>query len=210
MLKNVIFYMYFMIPKVVFRYSWYYDEKYRELHKLSKWKNKKYPSEKQILNYIKIIEKLWKKDGKKILNELSKITRLQWKEKNIICYVVGRCAPFSDPLTLSVYEKYPDYFIDILIHELIHQLFMQNWGDKKSRMTWNYINKKYKNESFKTRIHIPLHAIHMYIFLKFFSETRLKREIKWISFLPDYKKSWEIVQKEGYKNIINEFVSRIK
>jgi hypothetical protein len=77
------------------------------------------------------------------------------------------------------------------------------------RKAWKYIERKYKNESFKTRIHIPLHAIHTHIYLKFFGEERLRRDVEAISFLPDYKRSWEIVQKEGYKKIIQEFVKQV-
>jgi hypothetical protein len=36
------------------------------------------------------------------------------------------------------------------------------------------------------------------------------RNVKTISFLPDYKRSLEIVQKEGYKKIIQEFVKQIQ
>jgi hypothetical protein len=192
-----------MIPKIVFKYSWIYDQNWKEWIKIYR-RIDKYPTERQILNYIKKVEKLWRKYEKKILKEISSITGLKWKSKLICCYVVGRCIPFSDPLTLPIYEKNQDYFIDTLVHELIHQLFTQN--SEKLRKAWKYIERKYKNESFKTRIHIPLHAIHTHIYLKFFGEERLRRDVEAISFLPDYKRSWEIVQKEGYKKIIQEFV----
>jgi hypothetical protein len=199
-----------MMPQIVFRYSWIYDQNWREWIKIYKIKTGKYPSTNQILNYIKKIEKLWRKDEKKILEELSKISGLTWKSEVICCYVVGRCIPFSDPLTLPVYNKYPDYFIDVLVHELIHQLFTQNGNIERSRNAWNYINRKYRKESRTTRIHIPLHAIHSHIYLNFFGEKRLNRDVKLISFLLDYKRSWEIVQKEGYQKIIREFTKRIK
>lgn len=196
------------VPKIIFRYSWIYDEIWKEGKKKYRKKIQEYPSPKQILNYIEKVEKLWRSDEKKILSELSKITRLKWKSDYIYCYIVGRCRPFSDPLTIPVYKKL-DYFIDVLIHELIHQLFIQDGNLEKAKKAWNYIDRKYKKESRKTKNHILLHAIHSHIYLKFFNEKRLKRDIGTISFLPDYKKSWEIVQKEGYENIIQEFVKRI-
>jgi len=196
------------IPKIIFKYSWIYDQIWKEMP--SGKKIKKYPSQRKILNYIKKIEKLWRKVEKKILQELSTVTHLKWGVKSINCYVVGRCKPFSDPLTIPIYEKLPDYFIDVLTHELIHNLFIQPENCKKSKKAWRYFHQKYKKFSRNTRIHIPLHAIHSHIYYKFFNEKRLKRDIKFISFLPDYKKSWQIVQKEGYKNIINEFVKRVK
>ena len=193
-------------PKIVFKYSWIYDQTWKE--GLIGKKSKKYPSSRRILNYIKKVEKLWRKEKKRVLLELSKITHLGWKSKVIYCYVVGRCRPFSDPLTMPIYEKYPDYFIDVLTHELIHQLFIQN--EKELEKSWHYIWRKYKRETDNTKIHIPLHAIHSHIYYKFFNEKRIKRDIKFISFLPDYKKSWQIVQKEYYQNIINEFVKRVE
>ncbi len=198
-----------MIPKIIFKYSWIYDQNWKEWIKIYKRKKGRYPSTKQILNYIEKVEKLWRKDEKKILEELSKVSGLKWRSKIIYCYVVGRCIPFSDPLTLSLYDKL-DYFIDVLIHELIHQLFTQRGNMDKSKKAWNYINRKYRKESHTTRIHIPLHAIHSYIYLKFFDKKRLSRDIKRISFLPDYKKSWEIVEREGYEKIIKEFKRRVQ
>jgi hypothetical protein len=195
-----------MIPKIIFKYSWIYDQNWKEWIKIYR-RVDKYPTERQILDYIKKVEKLWRKYEKKILKELSTITGLKWRSRFICCYVVGRCIPFSDPLTLPVYEKKQDYFIDTLVHELIHQLFTQN--SEKLRKAWKYIERKYKNESFKTRIHIPLHAIHAHIYLKFFGEEKLRRDVEAISFLPDYKRSWEIVQQEGYKKIIQEFVKQV-
>ena len=91
-----------MVPKVIFRYSWIYDELRRE-----KWKKKSnyYLSPRKVLNYVRKAEKFWRKDEKKILIELSKLTKLKWEEKEIHCYVVGRGIAFSDPLTVSIFRN---------------------------------------------------------------------------------------------------------
>ena len=192
-----------MIQKIIFKYSRIYDEHWREVYKR---KNSDYPSPAEIFSYLRKNEKLWNKNQEKILKELSKITNLKWKSKFIYCYIVGKCIPFSDPLTLPVYKEYPNYFIDVLIHELIHQLFDQNEDLEKFKKARNYINRKYRKETHKTKIHILVHSVHTHIYLKFFDEARLKRDIELISRLPDYKRSWEIVQKEKYQNIINKFI----
>lgn len=196
-----------MFPKIIFRYSWIYDQNWKKWIKLYDKKNKKYPTYKEIQNYIKKVEKLWWKDEKKILMEFSKVMGLKWREKTVTCYVVGECRPFSDPLTLGIYKK-PDYFIDVLVHELIHQLLIQN--EINNRNVWKYFHEKYKADLFNTRIHIPVHALHWHIFLKFFGKKRLKREIRVVSKALDYKKAWDIVEKEGYENIIKEFKKRVK
>ena len=194
-------------PKINFKYSWIYDQIWRDF--VSKKEKKNYPSARRILSYIKKIEKLWRKEEKRVLQELAGVAHLNWKEKSINCYVVGKCKPFSDPLTVHIYDKLPDYFIDVLIHELIHNLFIQPGNEQKTRKAWQYFHRQYKNLPFNTRIHIPLHAIHSHIYYKFFNEKRLERDIKLISFLLDYKKSWQIVQREDYRKIIDEFAKRV-
>jgi len=206
-------------PKIIFKYSWIYDQLWGERIK-DKKNDKKYPSSRKILNYIKNIEKLWKNDEKKVLVELSRITGLKWKEDKIICYVVGKFVSFSDPLTMPIYKGYSegyiskDRFIDKLIHEMIHRLFTQekDFKNNKSSKSFAYFRKKYKKENWNTILHIIVHAIHSRIFLKFYNKKRLKREIKISSSFPDmsYKRSWEIVKREGYENIIREFTKRIK
>jgi len=194
-------------PKINFKYSWIYDQIWKD--SVGKKGKKNYPSQRRILSYIKKIEKLWRKKEKIVLQELARVTRLKWQREAIDCYVVGRCKPFSDPLTVHIYERMPDYFIDVLIHELIHNLFIQPGNEQKTKKTWQYFHRQYKKLPFNTRIHIPLHAIHSHIYYKFFNEKRLKRDIKLISFLPDYKKSWQVVRKEGYRKIIGEFAERV-
>jgi|GEM_PF-783160 len=196
-------------PKVIFKYSRIYDEIWKNgwLAK-ARQKIEKYPSPDKTLNYLKEVEKLWRKEEKRVFQELAKITNLKWKTKGIDCYLVGKCTPFSYPLTMPVYEKSQDFFIDVLVHELIHNIFIQN--QEETNKAFQYFRKKYKKESWKTQIHIPLHAIHSHIYYSFFNENRLKKDIEFMSSYPDYRKAWEIVQKNGYQNIINEFVKRRK
>ncbi len=196
-----------MIPKIIFRYSHIYDRNWRVWIKIYR-KGGIYPSPRKVLNYIEKVEKLWKEHEKSILKELEKISKLKWKVKFIYCYVVGKCVPFSDPLTLPVYKD-PNYFVEMLTHELIHQLFSQEGNMERAKKAWKYIDRKYRKESIKTRIHIPLNAFLSHIYYKFFGEKRLKRAISLISHLHDYKRAWEIVQEEGYQKIIDEFTKRI-
>jgi hypothetical protein len=187
-------------PKIIFKYSWIYNQTWKEGWLTGK-KAGKYPSSGKVLKYVGKIRKIWAKEERRILQEFSMVTGLKWKSKTIDCYVVGRCRPFSCPLTMPIYEKYPNYFIDVLAHELIHNLFIQN--EDKFNKIWKYLNKKYKKESVATKQHIYLHAIHTHVYLKFYGEERLKRDIRMLSSLPDYKKSWDIVRKEGYEKIIS-------
>lgn len=199
-----------MSPKIMFKYSRIYDEHWKELGKFYGVKDVKYPAEPEIRGYIKKAEKEWRKSEGKILAELSKMTGLKWKDRSISCYVVGRCIPISDPLTLKVYEKL-ERFVDVLTHELIHQLLASQEGSlTRSQKAWDDLYKKYKNESFTTVVHVPVHALHKHILLKFFQEKRLNDEVGSLIMFPDYKRAWDVVEKEGYLNIIKEFTGKIK
>lgn len=198
-----------MIPKMEFRYSWIYDIRLRDspiLKRKLKKQGKSYPSERKILNYIKEIEKIWKRQGDKILREISKVSGLKWREKKIICYVRGFGRPFSDPLSMRLFKNKND-FIDTLTHELIHQIQIQD--GKNWYKWWKYLTKTYSKEPIITKSHISVHAIHWKLILNIFDEKRLKKEIK-NSFRKEYKRAWEIVEKEGSGNIIKEFKKRIK
>jgi hypothetical protein len=171
----------------------------------------------EILNRIDFQKRMgkirneWKKHERKILNEISRLTNLKWQESKVKCYLVTRTIPFSEPLTIPVYKEI-DRFIDVLIHELIHQIFMQGKNYELSKEAWEYFLGKYKDESWRTKIHIPLHAIHSHIYLKFFSEERMQRDIDAVREFDNesYNRSWEIVQKEGYENLIKEFSGIVK
>ena len=73
-----------LLPKIIFKYSWIYNQHWKEIYN----KDKNYSSEKEICGYIKKVERLWQKDEEKILRELSVISGLSWQEESIICYVV--------------------------------------------------------------------------------------------------------------------------
>lgn len=193
-----------MIPKIEFVYSRVYDDMQRNsaiLQRKLKLEKEKYPTRKEIINYMKKINKLWKKYEDKILKKISKITGLKWKENKIKCYIVGIIRPFSDPLTIRLYKDKND-FIDTLVHELIHQIQIQNV--KKMKKWLIYIDKNYKNESILTKNHILLHAVHTKIYETIFSKKRLLRDIN-KSKIQDYKRAWDIVIKEGADNIIKCF-----
>lgn len=199
------------LPKIKFVYSLAYDDVLKELNQPPKTRNFSYQA---MQGYADQVGTLWRKQEKAILQELSKITRLPWKEKEIPCYVVTWIMAFSEPLTIAVWRS-KDYFLDILTHELIHRLFTQEGNAKRADRIWKYFFRKYRHEPLSVRIHIPTIAIHEYIFLKLFNEKRLQRmyaiaqDGKEGKAEVEYKRAWNIVRKEGYQNIIKQFVDRI-
>ena len=115
---------------------------------------------------------------------------------------MGRGKSISDPLTVTLSNK-GEQFIDTLTHELIHQLQIQNASLLKK--WWELINEKYSKESKVTKNHILLHALHTKLLKERYGEERLKINIAKSKDSQDYKRSWEIVNQEGYENIIQKF-----
>jgi len=192
-----------MTPKIIFRYSHIYDVHWKlvtENNPLRKRLQKEYPSSKTTLQYIRKIATVWGKKEKEYLQTLSSLTRLKWNRKEIHCYVVGFCRPFSDPLTIRPYKN-NDNFIDTLIHELVHNLLALENNLEKG---FKYFQKKYKEETKLTINHIPVDAILGLFHLKMFGEKRLEKVIQFDSKSPEYKRAWEIAKKEGFENIIEK------
>ena len=198
------------MAKISLVWSFIYEKVIHSLTVNEEFDYEKY--EKFVSSFINEVESSWKKIEQKIFDYCEKITGLKWK-KDIPVYVIkiSSITPISDPLTIpiqfqagkKIFTLTTDRFIDMMIHELIHNLFIQN--DKEIGDYFHFILEKYKQEDFDTAIHLLVHAIHKKIFLKYFSEKRLKEEIKMSSFYPAYKKSWEIVGEKNEDCIINEF-----
>ncbi len=199
------------VPKVIFKYSQIYDD---FLKSMRKDKNEKYPSRKDILDFRKRFEGAWIKEEKRVLKEISKITGLEWEEKFIYCYLVAEGDfSLSDPMTLVIYRegafKDLEFLIDNLVHETIHRIFSEKENLKACQKSWEWVNNNYKGETRKTKIHILVHAVHNHIYLEIYNKKRLNRDIEWAQEHKDYRRAWELVQREGYDKIIKEFRERI-
>ena len=95
-----------------------------------------------------------------------------------------------------------DFMLDTLIHELIHRILSENENSQIIKKKWSKLIGKYKKENINARIHVPIHAIHKHIFLKFFNQKRLNIEIKRVEDDKDYARAWSLVQEADYKKII--------
>lgn len=200
-----------MIPEIEFRYSWIYAKRLA----FYTYYPKNVPNnvEKNIDNYyhkskktIKNLNKIWSKKGDQILKKIQQVSGFKWKEKKIIVYLAPVKGAFSDPLTMSsrIAEK-PKDAIDLLTHELLHQIQSQNSEKVDNNYYKRHIRKKYKKEIITTQNHIFLHAAHKKIYLELIGEDRLNNDIKKCQKAPGYKRAWEIVEEEGYENILNQF-----
>jgi len=171
-----------------------------------------------IMKFKTELEKEWLGKEREILTYMEEISGLKWKEKKVDCYLIKRSIfmPISVPLTIpieleheeNIYPITKERFIDTLVHELIHILFFQN--ENIGNKYFDYlISKRYSKEQFNTAIHVPVHAIHKKIFLKFFKKDRFEEELRMSDFYQDYKKAWDIVNEEGEDEIIEELRSYV-
>jgi len=186
--------------KIAFRYSWIYDQMWKTSLNNGSMMPDKYPSPKEIQKYMGLQKIKWAKCESKILLEISKITGLDWQESQIYCYVVGAGRAFSDPLTVPM--KPDKNFIDTLVHELIHQVQIQN--AKRLSKSYAALKAKYSKESIITINHIILFAVYMKLYLKLFGKKRLQKNRPMKN--QEYVRAWEIVEREGFENILKEFL----
>lgn len=154
--------------------------------------------------YFKKLEKQWKKIERRAFNAIAKASGLKWKTPIIDCYVVtAKTYSFSSPLTLSI-KKDMKLQIEILIHELVHNIVVQNMDLVRVKL----MHEKYGKYGMKTKIHVLVHAILEQTLLQLFSKQRVNKHIRWYDDKPAYKLAWDIVEQEGSKRIIKELIKR--
>lgn len=185
------------LPEINFRASYVYDG---HLKRDPKWER---PAQEKFDAFFECIKSDWEKHGTEILEEISKITKLMWHEKDTTCYVTWGINPYSDPLTLNLTSNF-----HVLTHELIHRILSQRKNNPDQfHQNWESLfgkEGKYKDETQLCRVHIGVHAIHTAIYKKLFSDTELQANIKFSEPYEDYRRSWKIVARDGYENIIAE------
>jgi len=197
------------MTKIAFRYSRPYDVHWDKWFKL-----KPDSTEREMLEKIEIedvthqLEKAWNLIEKDIIGEISGALRLGWEEEEIVCYITSNAHGISDPMTVGINDRNLDRIIGTIIHELAHRIFIQEENKNLAEPAWNWIKGEYAKESLITQIHIVCHSLLKHLYLKFFDNERLNQNIARHQKYDDYKKAWEIVEKEGYQKILDDFVKR--
>ncbi len=155
----------------------------------------------ELRKYPEIYSSYWSKYSVKIPKKLSEISGLAWKEASVACYLVGKHRSFSDPLSITTYEK-EGPFLDTLTHELIHRLVHQN--QEQLPRFWNWLKQKHPEASHVTLNHVPVFAVQKALYIDVLGENgaELQRIKSKGSIKDDYSLAWEIVDKEGYFEII--------
>ncbi|MEO5927066.1 MAG: hypothetical protein ABIO72_00140 [Patescibacteria group bacterium] len=193
---------------VAFRYSPIYDEQCRAAFELLPKHERPYPDTKTVTTFMRRLEKEWQKNERAVFNAIQRFSGIKWTVKEHTCYVVGSGDPFSDPLTMPVFDQEAPifYVADVLCHELIHRNLLEPAFAIHWTKTMTRLKKHFPKDTENTLVHVLVHAIHERIYLNLFSEDRLKRDKRIISVYPEYRRAWEIIEQVGAQKIIDTYL----
>jgi hypothetical protein len=186
-------------PGIEFRYSWVYDQE----HKL-RFTDPLYPDGDEIRKYIDGVKGKWRPRQRRVLSAISRISGLAWREDSIVCYVVGRGVPMSDPMTIPIYPERTDLFISKLVYCLVERMLMNNANLDAKRRFWENMFRSLSEDGVKVSYLVPVNAIYKELFRKHFRTGQTSEEGLLTRNL-DYRRSWEIVNSIGQESIIESF-----
>ncbi len=160
---------------------------------------------------IKEYSDAWHSKSKKILLGMQNIYELNFYRPVIDAIVAPFFRPMSQPIILN-FRHEADQFIDVLTHELLHNLFNDN--HKVNYLTQNNLLEQWKDLfgrdiETKVLVHIMVHAGLKAIYLDVLNDPyRLERDIKECQQWPAYKAAWDYVENNNYQ-AINEKIKEL-
>ena len=152
----------------------------------------------------------WNNEGKSLLNAAVKIVGKPFPQNNyIVPLSLCNFPSMSEPLMVNVRYSLNAFTgknidtnltISIIEHEILHT-YIDSFLLKNTPLL-----EKYRNESQTVLSHLHLFALQTAIYKSLNQNTILRSVILKDTSLPnsEYKRAWEIVNKEGYVPFINE------
>lgn len=152
--------------KVSFEYAGIYDEVLSEMSRKKLEPNQS----KEAEEITKRFKMYWQIKEKKIISSIEKNSKLKFKRKEIKCYFVNHLAyhAISNQLTIRISGTMED-MRDILIHELIHNIFIDN-----EKQVIPLIKRTYEDEDFSFKIHVPVLLIERAVTEQIFGQKYFK------------------------------------
>jgi hypothetical protein len=185
-------------PGLEFRYSWQYDQENR-----LRFTDPLYPSGDEIREYIGRVRAAWRPRQRTLMGSISRTSGLPWRESLMVCYVVGRGVPMSDPLTLPVYKGQEGLFVDKLVYELIERLLMHPENLRARSGFWEGMFRSMSSDGVKVSYMVPVNAIYRDISTGKAGSGDSEESL--VSTNLDFRRAWEIVSELGHKEIIERF-----
>lgn len=201
--------MSFQVPEIRFQYGWLLTRAFYQYRKmLTEYKDEEPPAWNVVNEIVENRRKIWEPVEQKIITGMQEIAGLNFYQNIIDVYIVtGYSSAFSEPLVMS--KKYEgDVFVDILTHEIIHRLLMDN---KEGINGNSWAAEHYPEEKDSSVVnHILVHALHKEVYLSVLgSPERLMADKDRLKGFHGYEKAWDIVERDGHINIINKFKESI-
>lgn len=190
-------------PEIKIKYSWLLHQKVSPVFWEKFWSDSgKVPAQKEeLIAKAEAYRESWKSVEKTVLDAISTAFDLDFNRDVIDVHLAPYIPAMSSPLIIN-FRYEPDNFIDILSHELIHIIISEN-SQKFNFLNW--ANENYPNTNVLTRNHILVHAGLKYVYLDALGDPeRLARDIASCQQWPGYKEAWDIVERDGYKQIIDK------
>lgn len=165
--------------------------------------------EETLREYAANYQKEWDKYHKKIVTALVEATGLEFYQDVIDVPCAHYFRAQSSPLMMSFYY-YPDQFVDVFIHELIHVLLTDNKTiSLKDHNCTTELDKRWQKlfgrHDFTTLVHIPVHALSKYIYLDVLKEPyRLDRDMKDVKNNAPYVRAWKYVNDNNYRQVVKK------
>lgn len=168
-------------------------------------KSDKYLPSEKLLEITDRYRTEWTKHEEKILPAMQDVFELEFYKPVIDVHIAPMFIPKSDPLIINNTLD-PDQFIDVLTHELFHNLLTDNKTYKGGKSLAGRWMKMY-GLSRLGAVHVLIHAGMKYIYLDVHKDkSRLVRDQERSGKLPSgYSESWEYVENHDYKELIEDF-----
>lgn len=151
----------------------------------------------------------WKKIEERILAAITERLGVDFYLSTIDVYIADRSRSTSMPLIMRPYEN-PQDFVDVLIHELCHNLLCDNSvmsiknTENPHGLTkiWTAL---FGDHPMITRNHIPVQALMKHIYLDVLKDaSRYERDLQRSEGKMGYEGSWAYVNEHGYQAILDK------
>lgn len=166
------------------------------------------PDTNTVIERVEKYRNEWNSNGERVLRGMYEALDLEFKRNVIDVHIVsGLSRAFSAPIIIKSGFS-PKEFVDVLSHELVHVLLQDNI-ELVSPMI---LSETFPAENQLVRNHILVHAVLTYIYLEILEdESRLHQNIlrSKNADADAYSHAWEIVEREGYKKLIDGFKKKV-
>ncbi|MDD5331806.1 MAG: hypothetical protein PHE43_03215 [Candidatus Nanoarchaeia archaeon] len=149
-------------------------------------------SDEQMLEmrgYLHDVENFWKNEQKPIIETIQKVAGMRFRN-DINCYLVKDMfyVALSHPFTLKKEHDF-EKLKAIMIHELIHILFVQN--EKAAKEMIHILNEKYPRRDIVFKSHLPLFLIEKKVIETLYGKGFMKKVMEIDRYSDEFSHIWK-------------------